>query len=243
MPVLTDWLLPLEVDLILRGQGADPAALRSRSPVAVEAAERALRDAGPLLSPRVAYERLAVRELRHERVVLDGGRFLSGPLVAQHLQGASTVVAAVCTIGEWIDEAVATAIADDPVFGLALDGLGSAAVEALASAAANRFEAEAATEGLEATIPLSPGMVGWTVDEGQPQIFALVDPAQAGVRLTAAWMMTPRKSVSFVLGIGPHVRTIGRTCDYCSLKETCRYQDHYEKQSPREPEARRELQE
>ncbi len=227
MPSIADWQLPLEVDLVLRGQGADPAALRSRSPAAVEAAERALRDAGPLLAPRVAYQRFAVRELRHEKVILKDGGALSGPLVAQHLQGASQVVVAVCTIGESIDDAVSTALPDDPVLGMAFDGLGSAAVEALANAAATRFEAEAAAEGLEATIPLSPGMVGWSVDDGQPQIFALLDPAEAGVRLTSAWMMIPRKSVTFVMGIGAHVRTTGRTCDYCSLKDTCRYQDHY----------------
>jgi hypothetical protein len=240
MPVISDWQLPLEVDLILRGQGADPAVLRSRSPAIVEAAERALRDAGPLLAPQVGYERFTVRGLRHEHVLVEGGRVLTGPLVAQHLQGASTVVAAVCTIGEWIDEAVSTAIADDPVFGLALDGLGSAAVEALAAAAAGRFEAEAAAQGLEATIPLSPGMVGWPVEEGQPQIFDLIDPAEAGVRLTSTWMMIPRKSVSFVMGTGAHVHTTARTCDYCSLKDTCRYQDHY---APREAGGWAELQE
>jgi len=229
MPVLTDWVLPLEVDLVLRGQGADPAALRARSPAAVEAAERALRDAGPLLTPRVAYGRFPVREVRHERLILNGGLSLHGPLIAQHLQGASSVVVAVCTVGDWIDEAVSAAFDGDPVFGLALDGLGSAAVEALATATASRFESEAAGEGLEATIPLSPGMVGWPVEEGQPELFALLDPAGAGVRLTSGWMMIPRKSVSFVLGIGPQVRTTGRTCDYCSLKETCRYQDHYQK--------------
>jgi hypothetical protein len=227
VPVLSDWLLPLDVDLVLRGQGADPAALRARSPALVEAAKRALRDAGPLLAPRVAYERHTVLELRHERVLLDGDRNLTGPLIAQHLRGASAILAVACTVGDWIDEAVSSAIAGDPVFGLALDGLGSAAVEGLATAAATRFEEEAAAEGLEATIPLSPGMVGWPVEEGQPQIFDLVNPAEAGIRLTSAWMMVPRKSISFVLGIGPEMRTTGRTCDYCSLKETCRYQDHY----------------
>jgi cobalamin-dependent methionine synthase I len=140
-------------------------------------------------------------------------------------------VAAVCTVGQAIDDVVSGAMDDDPLFGLALDGLGSAAVEALATSASNRFEAEAAAAGLETTIPLSPGMVGWPVERGQPELFALVRPDEAGVRLTSTWMMSPRKSISFVLGIGPDVRTSGRTCDYCSLKDTCRYQDHYAPQN------------
>jgi hypothetical protein len=243
MPVLTDWVLPLDVDLVLRGQGADPAALRARSPGVVQAAERALRDAAPLLAPRVTYQRILVRSLRHERLLLAEGRVLEGPLIAQHLRGASEVVGAVCTVGEWIDEAVSAAFEGDPVFALALDGLGSGAVEALATAAAARFESEAAAEGLEATIPLSPGMVGWPVDKGQPQLMDLLDPTEAGIRLSSSGMMIPRKSISFVLGIGREVRALGRTCDYCSLRETCRYQDHYapQDQLAREPGASRAL--
>jgi hypothetical protein len=235
MPVLADWQLALDVDLVLRGQGADPSAIRARSPAVVREAERALRDAAPLLAPRVGYRRMAVQGLRHERVLLEGGSSLQGPLVAAHLKGAASLVVAVCTVGPAIDELVSGALDEDPLFGLALDGLGSAAVEALATAASNQFEAEAAADGLEATIPLSPGMVGWSVEQGQPEVFALIDPAEAGVRLSSAWMMIPRKSISFVLGIGPGVRSAGRTCDYCSLKATCRYQDHYapETSSPR----------
>jgi hypothetical protein len=233
MPVLADWQLSLDVDSVLRGQGADPGAIRARSPRVVEAAERALRDAVPLLAPIVAYERLDVHDFRHERVVLEGGATLGGPLIAAHLKGARSVVAAVCTVGQAIDDVVSGTLEEDPLFGLALDGLGSAAVEALATSVSNRFEEEASAAGLETTIPLSPGMVGWPVERGQPELFAVVRPAEAGVRLTSTWMMSPRKSVSFVLGIGPDVRTSGRTCDYCSLKDTCRYQDHYAPENAR----------
>ena len=70
-------------------------------------------------------------------------------------------------------------------------------------------------------------MLGWEVDPGQRQVFALLDAAQVGVRLTSSYMMSPNKSLTLVLGMGENLTTQGRTCDYCSLKETCRYQDHY----------------
>jgi hypothetical protein len=230
MTLLTDWTLSLDADQVLRGEGADPAIVRERRPSLVEVAELALREGERLLQPTVAYRRLRVDGLRHERLDLEGGASLKGALLAQHLAAAEEVVLLLCTIGPALEARVAVAIGDDPVFGLALDGVGSAAVEALATIACRRFEEEAGAAGRQASIPLSPGMIGWPVEQGQPQIFALLDPAEAGVSLTANAMMMPRKSLSMVLGLGEQVRTAGTACDFCSLNATCRYQDHYAKE-------------
>jgi hypothetical protein len=81
---------------------------------------------------------------------------------------------------------------------------------------------------MEATIPLSPGMIGWPVSVGQSQIFSLMDARDVGVTLSSSTMMIPRKSLSMVLGFGAEINQRGRTCDYCHMRETCRYQDHYE---------------
>ena len=226
MPVLTDWVLELEVDQILRGQGADPAVLRARRPALVGLAERAQQAGVPLLEPKVAYARLTARGLRHEHLMLDGGE-LQGALIAQHLGAAEQVVVMVCTIGGSLEAEVARQMDDDPVYALALDGLGSAAAEALAGMACHSFEHEAEARGWHASLPLSPGMIGWPVPEGQAQIFALLDPGDAGVRLTESGMMIPRKSLSLVLGLGQAMTTGESACSFCSLNATCRYQDHY----------------
>jgi len=109
------------------------------------------------------------------------------------------------------------------VYGLALDGVGSAAVEALATAACRHFAAEAAAEGMRTTVPLNPGMVGWPVPEGQAQIFAILDGSEIGVTLTADHLMMPIKSLSMVIGVGLQVDTQGRPCDFCTMAEVCRY--------------------
>ena len=226
MPVLTDWSLEVDVDQVLRGQGADPAIVRARRPALVAMAERALEIGMPLLQPQVAYERLEARGLRHERLILDGG-VLHGALIAEHLGRAEQVVLMLCTIGDALEAGVAREMDADPVFGLALDGLGSAAVESLAGLACTAIEAETAARGWHASLPLSPGMIGWPVDEGQAQIFSLLDPGLAGVRLTESGMMIPRKSLSIVLGLGAEVASGASACSACSLSATCRYQDHY----------------
>ena len=228
MPIWDTQKLDFDVDAVLRGQGAEPLAIRQRSPRLVELAERALAEADSLLEPRTLYLELDVETLRHERLVLKGGGTLSGNLIAEHLGPAKRVIIILCTIGEALETHAARVSQDDIVYGLALDGVGSAAVEALANAACKHFEDQAMELGYQSSIPISPGMVGWPIDEGQPEIFEILKPDQVNVRLTEYGLMMPRKSLTMVLGLGDTMKTGGRTCDYCAMRETCRYQDHYD---------------
>lgn len=225
--VLRELAFDLSEDDVLRGQGADPQALRRRRPTLGQVAAHALDLGRPLIAPAVAWRRLAVEGLRHERLELAGGAALHGPLLASHLGGAHSLVALACTIGPGVEQAAARAGTDDPLLALALDGLGSAAAEALAAAVVRSVEEEAALRGQHVSLPLGPGMIGWPVEQGQPELLALLDAEAAGVRLSAGGMMMPRKSLTFVLGVGETELQQGRACDLCALRETCRYQDHY----------------
>jgi hypothetical protein len=226
MPVLEDWSLEVDVDAVLRGQGADSAAIRGRSPRLVGVAQHALDEARPLFAPRVLYERLPVEEVRHEQLRLPHDKRLQGSLLTQHLAAADEVVLVLCTIGAALEAHSSEVSRLDLVRGLALDGVGSAGVEALANAVCAFFEAQARKVGQRASIPLSPGMIGWSVEQGQPQILSILDPSRIGVRLSSSMLMVPRKSLTFVLGLGARMVESVRTCDYCTLKDTCRYQDH-----------------
>ena len=228
MAILLNWELELDADAVLRGQGADPAAIRQRRPQLAELAEKALADGMKMIRPQVLVERLAVKSLEHQKLNLEGGASLSGEFLAQHLAPAEELVVVVCTIGREIEARTGDVMGDDVLYGLALYGVGSAAVEALANAACRQVEIEAAGRGLETTIPLSPGMIGWPVEEGQAQIFKLVDASHIGIELFPGGMMQPLKSLSMVIGLGREIGAQGRTCDYCAMRETCRYQDHYE---------------
>lgn len=227
MPIIDDWELALDIDQVLRGQGARPETIREQSPKLVNLAERAFAEGTPLLRPRLIYSQLELKTVIHERLLLPGGGKLQGGLLAQHLSPAEEIVLVVCTIGEAIDSAIAEAFKADTLFGLSLDGLGNAAVEDLANQACSYFEQMARAKQLEVSIPLSPGMEGWPVEAGQDQIFGLVPAQKIGVKLNRSWMMSPNKSLSMVIGMGEHLAGGGKQCDFCMLNETCRYQDHY----------------
>jgi len=232
MPLLTTPEIMIDEDAVLRGQGADPQIIRQRNSRLLEVSRRALEEGTAFLEPRVLYQKLKVEAVQHERVVLENGKKLSGSLITNHLGPAEYVVLLLCTVGHGADEYISAVMEEDILLGLAMDGVGSAAVEALANAACKHFEDLAAEEGCQSSIPLSPGMLGWDVGRGQPEIFSILDAAQIGVHLSDQAIMTPRKSLSMVLGFGTEMKLAGKTCDYCAMKETCRYKDHYEEVHP-----------
>ena len=219
--------LVFDADAVLRGQGADAAIIRTRRPGLVKIAEDAMQESLPLLHPRVVYQEYAVEGVKHERLLLEGGQQIQSRLVAQQLARASHVIVILATIGAELEKRSSEVWDTNMVYALALDGAGSAAVEALANAACLYFETQAALDGLQASIPLSPGMVDWPVPEGQPQIFDLLAEAGSVVQLTPSYLMVPQKSLTMIIGTGVEMKSTGRTCDFCTMRETCRYQDHY----------------
>lgn len=227
MPILANLPFDLAIDQVLLGQGADPQIIRARRPRLVAAAERALAEGLPLLAPRVVYEQVAVREVHHERILLENGQALSGPLVAGQLMSAESVVVLLCTVGDAIEKLSLRYLESDPLHSLALYGVGSAAAEALSTAACHYFGEQTAQQGLLTTVPLSPGLDGWPVERGQPEVFRILDAAAIGVELLPSLLMRPAKSTSLVVGIGKNFDTSARICDFCARRYSCAFQDHY----------------
>ncbi len=230
---MLDWKLELDVDKVLAGQGADPAAIRLRHPGLVQAAERALGEGLHLIAPDAVQRVLSVTRRDDLGVHLTGGGCIRGTSIERWLSEADEVAVTVCTIGCALEQRVSATLQDDPVLALALDGLGTAAVDALASAVCGQVAADAEARGAKATIPFSPGMMGWSLADGQDQVFSLVNAAGIGVALTPSRLMVPRKSVSMVIGLGSRIVTGGHHCDLCGMKDTCRYRTR--------PERRRDL--
>lgn len=66
---------------------------------------------------------------------------------------------------------------------------------------------------------LSPGYCGWHLT-GQQALFRLMGGNPCGISLSEVCLMTPIKSISGIIGIGPEVDEKKYGCQYCEL-ETC----------------------
>ena len=233
MPVLDQWKISIDANDVLRGQGADPEVILKRRPSLERTAEVALLNATSIIHPIILYEEYKITKVIHDRLELQPifdfqkKPGLHSPLVTRQLGQAQEVIVMVCTIGSELDERVGSLFRVDPLAAIAMDGVGSAAIENLAIQACNYFEDMANSRGLNTSMPLNPGMIDWTVEQGQPEIFSLLDSEQIQVTLTDSCMMVPNKSISMILGVGKDVSATGTSCDFCNLKGICKYQNHY----------------
>jgi hypothetical protein len=63
------------------------------------------------------------------------------------------------------------------------------------------IRSQLAEQGFKTTRSLNPGIPGWEVTQGQPQIFNALPAGDIGVSLTESGIMMPKKSLAFVIGI------------------------------------------
>jgi hypothetical protein len=153
--------------------------------------------------------------------------FHAGGLVeSSHFAPAVPLIAAVCTIGGALEARVQSLTTEGQMArAMILDAVGSAAVEALANHCnhliCERLDAPASHAGGRR----SPGY-GDLALEAQERIFALLRPSDIGVRLTPAFMMTPRKSVSFLMPLStqPAESQGAIRCRRCGMTD-CTYRE------------------
>ncbi|HTZ32631.1 MAG TPA: hypothetical protein VMH31_09250 [Methylomirabilota bacterium] len=215
-----DWKLNIDCELVLRAMGADPGIIRHRQARLVRLVESVVAKQSEYLQPRAAIREIAVRKEAQDRLLLAGGFALRGELLCRRLAGSERVVAAVATVGSEFER---SAESTDPTQRLILDGVGTCAITSLTKSILDGIRKAAQGSGRGVTQAIHPGMKGWELAHGQAQIFALVDGAAAGVSLNESFMMTPRKSVSLLVGIGARVNETQNACEDCGAVAHCRH--------------------
>ena len=221
----TDWTIRLDADAVMRGQGLDPEAVRARSPRIVAAAEKAIEEGRGLLAPLVLAREYAVTAHEADRVVLEGGELPCGPDIAARLAPADRLFVVGATVGEPIDDFAIESFERDPMLGLALHGVGGAAVEDISEQACRFFSRLGQEEGAACAILCWPGSAEWPNSDAQRQIFELLGPEEAGgaIELTATKLIRPAKSITFVVGLSDQPVAADTACDTCGLIPTCSY--------------------
>jgi hypothetical protein len=158
-----------------------------------------------LMEPRVVYQASSVTR-QGPALIEAGGERLTIPEVGRLWGTLEAVGAGVCTVGSAIEDRVRE-LWDRRELPLAvmLDSVGSAAVESLAEYANDLLCQAAIAAGTKVTNRISPGYAGWDTAE-QAALFHLCPGDPIGVTLNDSCVMTPGKSISFLVGVGPEAR-------------------------------------
>ena len=158
-----------------------------------------------LIEPRVVYRAIGVTGQGPDLIEAGAAR-LAIPGIGRWWGALEQVGAGICTVGAAIEERV-RCLWDERELPLAvmLDSVGSAAVESLAEYANDLLCQAALPAGIKVTNRISPGYAGWDTAE-QAALFSLCPGGPIGVALNESCVMTPGKSISFLVGVGPEAR-------------------------------------
>jgi len=158
-----------------------------------------------LMAPRVVYRAAPVSGQAPE-LIEAGGERLSIPEIGRLWGRLGHVGAGICTVGRPIEDRVRRLFdARELPLAVMLDSVGSAAAESLAEDVNDLLCQAALADGLRVTNRISPGYAGWDTVE-QRALFRLCPGGPIGVTLNEACFMTPIKTITFLVGIGPEAR-------------------------------------
>ena len=220
MPVIANFHPALSVDELLHHQGR--AAERPEVKVL---AQWAIDEAQRLAAPAIAYEWFPVHAVEGGTAQIGDALLHLGPH-ADLLTFACEALVSVCTIGKALEEQVQILLADNRLFeGYLLDTAGVIALGAAGEPIGRIVKEEAARRGWGVSLVLSPGsLAGWTIND-QKALCALLDLTAIGVTVTVGGVLSPQKSGSGLIGIGPDYtdHCVGSTCQLCELRHTCQF--------------------
>ena len=208
----------LNTDEVLRYMGCPP-----------EKADRALRDQVEtcvrellgVVRPRWSWRETSLT-LEAGGVRLEGGLLLPGEDLKAHLAGCGRAVLFCATLGAEADGLIRRAERLDMARALTLDCCASAAVEEVCDQA----EAEIQGHFPACSFPFrySPGYGDLTLEVQGPLLDLLDAPRQAGLCVTSSNLLTPRKSVTAILGVSDgEIEKTKRSCLGCPAQGSCQY--------------------
>jgi len=182
-----------------------------------------------LIRPAALYNYLKIERVIQEGVLVEDGKLLSSPRLAEELKCATEIAPYILTIGPDLERRVTETSHSRLLDSWILDNLGTYALRLLTRHLEERIKAE---KGWEIS-RFSPGSTpSWELDQ-QEVIFSMFSKEKVqeaiGVCLTDQFVMIPKKSVSGIMG---QTETVYHNCQEC--QKMCEYrQVPYREESPR----------
>ncbi len=205
-----------DTDEILRYMGMPPhKADEATRALALQSAEQLLAVAVPRWCGRVF-----ALSFEPESVRLDSGLLLGGQELKGHLDGCEKAVIFCATLGADVDALVRRTQYTDMARALALDCAGGALVEQLCDRIEGHIHAQ--HPGLHSPYRFSPGYGDLPLGV-QCALLDLLDAHRLiGLSATDSCILTPRKSVTAILGLSDApIPTHKRSCALCPNTDSC----------------------
>ncbi|GAB4112471.1 MAG: hypothetical protein Kow00103_01990 [Candidatus Caldatribacteriota bacterium] len=202
--IIKDLKIDIDIAEVLRYQGYKMNKKSEISREIIAIIEEEISYAYQLLVPQGIYRLLEISQfISAEEIELPSGYILKfSPKITKLLKFANHLLVGVVTIGDLLEKEVSLYLSQkDFPRALALDAVGTVAVEDFSRKIRKLADEEVKKYDLETGRHFSPGYDNWDITQ-QRIIFELIPTDRIGVSLTEGCMMFPRKSLSWLMGVG-----------------------------------------
>lgn len=174
-----------------------------------------------ILKPEALYTERDIKEICDDTLILnDDISFKSSGLI-HAVRKCQKVIVFLVTIGKGLDLKINNLMSQKRLTeAYLLDSIGSVAVEEAASGLQRIIDEDLQNHFKKTTLRFSPGYCDWKLEE-QEKIFHILDTKLIGVKLSPSYLMSPRKSISGIFGIGDRKdmkKNKTNPCYFCDLK-------------------------
>lgn len=178
------------------------------SPEIDQMVEDTIADTAYLLNPRGIIKTVDITGKDGDRSLIEcdnGAYLIQGANIYKHLEECEKITLMAVTVGPDLDGEIDRFFVEQkPTLAIIYDAIGSDGAERAADHVNQYVINEAKRKGYTTRFRFSPGYGGWTV-ENQADLIDYLEAGQIGIRVSNMGQMSPRKSVSAVIGWVPDV--------------------------------------
>ena len=227
MKIIKDIKLNIDREEVLRYQGYSRKRVKEPNQNILRITEEEINRGYNLFKPQGIYSLIKIKGSALEgRINLESGLiFRFAKSIIKQLKGASHLLVGVVTIGDLLEKKASELFSQGEYpRALALDVIGTVAVEDFSRKVRKLARQEVIEQGFKTSRHFSPGYSGWEVSQ-QEIVFKSIPSDNIGVRLSKGFMMLPQKSLSWVIGAGKEIIVSSEEEDKCKdcQSKCCNY--------------------
>ena len=220
MKIIKNIKLKIDEEEVLRYQGCHNNKLKKVNKTIMKITREEIERGYNLFEPKGIYSPVKIKQISFSggRVDLKNGFSLNfSNSIINLLKGTNYLILGVVTIGSSLENKVSEFFTQGEYpRAIALDAVGTVAVESLSRYIRNLVCQEAKEQYFKTTRYFSPGYGDWDISQ-QKDIFKIIPTNKIEVSLTESCMILPRKSLSWIIGIGKRVIISSKERDACKI--------------------------
>lgn len=219
MKIIEDIQLKIDKEEVLRYQGYHCNKAAKTSEIILQTTREEIDQGYHLFEPKGIYSKVMIGNISLDRRInLENGLFLEiNNSMFDLLRESRYLAFGLSTIGNHLEEKVVELFAQNEYSkAIALDAVGTVAIKFLSNYIKSLVCQEAKEQNFQITKCFSPGSGDWDISQ-QTNIFQIIPIDKIGVKLTESYMMVPKKSLSWVMGLGKNIKIAYKADNSCQI--------------------------